>query len=167
MVFRRPPFWKFDAVDPTSSWLMRSCMKGQKWKFPKVGTTVHDNISKFWSWDRFPVCIHGSREHCTTCIMEQVTSEVADLLFSQVALGLSFCKHEWMRKLPNLPVQLWRQCFIEPWIPIAVFLIIAIARHVGSCQLTVVGGFRRFHFGWSFLFQQITKVWCLQCGQIF
>ena len=28
--------------------------------------------------------------------------------------------------------------------------------HVGSCQLSsLLGGFRRFHFGWSFRFQQI------------
>ena len=54
-------------------------------------------FSKFWSWDRYPLCIHGSRSiiqsnpvllkervriprpRCFTCIAEQVTSEVVDM----------------------------------------------------------------------------------------
>ena len=44
---------------------------------------------------------------------------------------------------------------------------------VGSCQLSsLLGGFRRFHFGWSFDFNRlystaVNKVWCLWCGQMF
>ena len=50
-------------------------------------------FSKFWSQDRYPICIHGSRSHYFICIVEQVTSE--DVVFSErAALGLSFREHK-------------------------------------------------------------------------
>ena len=45
-------------------------------KLTKLSMTI---FSKFWSWDRYPICIHGSRPRCFTCIAEQVTSEVDDM----------------------------------------------------------------------------------------
>ena len=76
MVFRHPPFWKFDTVDLTSPWFMQSCMKCHNWKFVKIGITVHDNIFKvlITGWLSY-ICIHGSGARCSTCIAEQITSK--------------------------------------------------------------------------------------------
>ena len=77
MVPRRPPFWKFDTVDPTSPWFTRSCMKTHEWTFAKVGTTVHDNISEvliagslsyLYSW--LPIALfylHRGTSHIGSC----------------------------------------------------------------------------------------------------
>ena len=59
---------------------------------------------------------------CSTCILEKIISEIVDI-FSRAALGLSFHKHMWKR--PNVSFQL-RQCFIDPWIPTVLFLIITV-----------------------------------------
>ena len=45
-------------------------------KLAQLSTTI---FSKFWSRDRYPVYIHGSRPRCFTCIAEKVTSEVVDM----------------------------------------------------------------------------------------
>ena len=49
---------------------------GHSWKLAQLSMTI---FSKFWSQDRYPICIHGSRSRCFTCIAEQVTSEVVDM----------------------------------------------------------------------------------------
>ena len=49
---------------------------GHSRKLTKLSMTI---FSKFWSRDRYPICIHGSRSHCFTCIAEQVSSEVVDM----------------------------------------------------------------------------------------
>ena len=166
MVPRRPPFWKFDTVDPTSPWFTRSCMKTHERTFAKVGATVHDNIFKFWSRDHYPICIHGSRSRCFTCIAEQVTSEVVDN--DKCSRGGRDCHFAntsvEMAKFVRAAVQLRRQCFINPWIQTALFLIIAIATSAAvSWQFA----------GWispippRLYSTAVDKVWCLQCGQMF
>ena len=47
-----------------------------------------------------------------------------------------------MAKFVRVAVQLRRQCFINPWIQTALFLIIAIA--ATSAVDSLLGGFRRF-----------------------
>ena len=93
MVPRRPPFWKFDTVDPTSPWFTRSCMKTHKWTFAKVGATVHDNI--------FAVLIAGSLSYLYSWLpialfyMHRGTSHIGSCwqVFSGRA-GLSFREHK-------------------------------------------------------------------------
>ena len=65
---------------------------GHSRKLAQLSMTI---FSKFWSWDHYPICIHGSRSRCFTCIAEQVTLEVVDNVFSgRVAIGLSFREHK-------------------------------------------------------------------------
>ena len=137
MVSRHPPFWKFNTVDPTSPWFTRSCMKSHKWKFAKLGTVTI--FLKFWLRDRYPICIHGPRAHCSTSIVEQVTSEVVNIMFTGTALGLSFREHKHMWKWPNLSIQFQRQCFINPWIQPAFFLIIAVAAMAAAVSWQFAG----------------------------
>ena len=125
-------------MDPTSPWFTRSCMKSHEWKFAKVGPTVYDNI--------FKVLIMGSlsyfswpRAHCSTCIVEQVTSEVVDIMFSWGALGLSFCEHKDMWKWPNLSIQFRGLCFIDPWIQTTLFLIFVIAATLAAVTWQFAG----------------------------
>ena len=91
--------------------------------------------------------------------------------FSGAALGLSFREH----KCRNGQISPFR---FEIIILLTVDPGHVISNHrdssrVGSCQLSsLLGGFRRFHFGWSFDFNRlystaVNKVWCLQCGQMF
>ena len=63
-------------------------MKGHSRKLTKLSMTI---FSKFWSRDCYPICIHGSRPRCFTCIAEQNCSTCFS---GQAALGLSFCEHK-------------------------------------------------------------------------
>ena len=144
-----------------------SCMKTHEWTFATVGTTVHDNISE--------VLIAGSLSYlyswlpigCFTCIAEQVTSEVVDM-FSRGGRPLD-CHFAntgvEMATFVCSAVQLWRQCFIIPWIQTALFLIIAIAGASAAVSWQFAG--------WISLIPPrlystaVNKVWCLQCGQRF
>ena len=127
---------------------------GHSRKLTKLSMTI---FSKFWSRDRYPICIHGSRTCCFTCIAEQVSSEVVRLLtcFSwRAALGLSFHEHK-RRNGQICPFS------FEDIILLTVDPGCVISNHrdsscVGSCQLSsLLSGFRRFHFDRSFRFQQI------------
>ena len=125
-------------MDPTSPWFTWSCMKSHKWKFAKVGPTVYDNI--------FKVLIMGSlsyfslpRAHCSTCIVEQVTSEVVDIMFSGGALGLSFREHKHVWKWPNLSIEFRGLCFIDPWIQATLFLIFVIAATLAAVSWQFAG----------------------------
>ena len=165
MVPRRPPFWKFDTVDPTSPRFTRSCMETHKWTFAKVGATVHDNISKFWSRDHYPICIHGSRSRCFTCIAEQVTSEVVDM-FSRGGRDCHFANTSVeMAKFVRVAVQLRRQCFINPWIQTALFLIIAIEATSAAVSWQFAGWISPIPP--RLYSTAVNKIWCLQCGQMF
>ena len=67
-------------------------------------------FSKFWSRDHYPICIHGSRSRCFTCIAEQVTSGSCWHEFSGRA-GLSFREHK--RRNGEIcpgPIQIWPSC---------------------------------------------------------
>ena len=65
---------------------------GHSRKLAQLSMTI---FSKFWSRDHYPICIHGFRSRCFTCIAEQVTSEVVDNVFSgRAAIGLSFREHK-------------------------------------------------------------------------
>ena len=91
-------------------------------KFTKLSVTI---FSKFLSWDCYPICIHGSwvcwSRH------KSLRKLLTYIIFSRATHGLSFLEHKHMWKLPNLSSQLWKQCFINPWIPTALFLIITAA----------------------------------------
>ena len=127
MVPRCPPFWKFDTVDPTSPWFTRSCMKTHDWKFAKVGATVHDNIFEDWSRiiilsvfmapDR--VVLHASRNKSHREDVDMFSRGGRDCHFVNTSVE--------MAKFVCAAVQLRGQCFINPWIQTALFLIIAIA----------------------------------------
>ena len=131
---------------------------GHSRKLTKLSMTI---FSKFWSRDRYHICIHGSRPRCFTCIAEQVASEIDDMF-----LGAGGPWHVISRtqaqKWPNLSVQL------EDIISSTVDPGRVISNHrdssrVGSCQLSsLLGGFRQFHFSWSFRFQQIIFHSCQQ-----
>ena len=159
MVPRRPPFWKFDTVDPTSPWFPRSCMKTHEWTFAKVGATM-----KFWSRDHYPICIHGSRSRCFTCIAEQATSEVVDM-FSRGGRDCHFANTSVeMAKFFRAAVQLLRQCIINPWIQTASFLIIAIAATSGAVSWQFAGWISLIP---PRLYSIAVNKGCLQCGQMF
>ena len=174
---KHPPFWKFDTVDPTSPWFTRSCMKSHEWTFAKVGTTVHEDIfevlivgslSCLYSW--LPTALfylHRGTSHIGSCW---------HVFSGRAALGLPF--REFMRawKLRNLSVRFRRQCFINPWIQTALFLIITIA----TTSAAVIWQIGFAGQGWilpiplrliiliSRLYPTtVNKVWRLQCGQIF
>ena len=97
---------------------------GHSRKLAQLSMTI---FLKFWSRDHYPICIHGSRSRCFTCIAEQVTSGSCWHVFSGRA-GLSFREHKRRNgEICPCSCQLRRQCFINPWIQTALFLIIAIA----------------------------------------
>ena len=95
-------------------------------------------------------------------IAEQVTLEVVDMFLGAGPWPVISQTRVW--KWRNLSVRFWRQCFINPWLQTALFLIIAIATTSAAViwQFAGKGGFCRFHFGWSFRFldyipPQLTK----------
>ena len=129
-------------------------------------------FSKFWSRDRYPVSIHGSRPRYFTCIAEQVTSEVVDM-FSRGGRPLA-CH------FPNASVEMTKFVRSAPKIifslPVDPDRIISNHRdssHVGSCHLTVcwldfANSTSADHFVFNRLYPTtVNKVWCLQCRQIF
>ena len=165
MVPRRPPFWKFDTVGPTSPWFTRSCMKTHEWTFAKVGATVHDNIievlivgSLYYLYSWLPIALFYM--HCgTSHIGKLLTCSRGgrDCHFANTSVE--------MAKFVRAAVQLRRQCFINPWIQTALFLIIAIAATSAAVSWQFAG--------WISLIPPrlystaVNRVWCLQCGQMF
>ena len=95
---------------------------GHSRKLAQLSMTI---FSKFWSQDRYHVGIHGSWPRCFTCIAEQVTSEVVDMALGAGPWPVISRTQAW--KWRNLSVQFRRQCFVNPWLQTALFLIIAIA----------------------------------------
>ena len=132
-------------------------------------------FSKFWSRNRYPLCIHGSRPRCFTCIAEQVTSEVVDM-FSWVGGQPLTCHFanasvemtKFVRSAPNT-------MFYLPMDPdrVIVFSNHRDSSHVGCCHLTVcwldfADSTSADHFDFNRLYPTtVIKVWCLRCGQIF
>ena len=165
MVPRRPPFWKFDTVDPTSPRFTRSCMKTHEWTFAKVGVTVHDNIfevliagslSYLYSW--LPIALfymHRGTSHIGSCW--HVSRGGRDCHFANTSVE--------MAKFVRVAVQLRRQCFINPWIQTALFLIIAIAATSAAVSWQFAGWISPIP-PWLYS-TAVNKVWCPQCGQMF
>ena len=122
---------------------------------------------KFWSRDHYPICIHGSRSRCFTCIAEQVTSEVVDMFFrGGQPLDCHFANTSAeMAKFVRSAVQLRRQCFINPWIQTALFLIIAIAAASAAVSWQFAGWISPIPP--RLYSTAVNKVWRLQCGQRF
>ena len=91
--------------------------------------------------------------HCA----EQASSEVVGLLtfFSRRAdLGLSFREHK--RRNGQICPFSFEDIILLTVDPGRVISNHRDSSRVGSCQLSsLLGGFRRFHFGWSFRFQKI------------
>ena len=124
---------------------------GHSRKLTKLSMTI---FLKFWSQDRSPICIHGSRPRCFTCIGEQVTSEVVDSFSGRAALGLSF--HEHKHRNGQICPFSFEDIILLTMDPGRVISNHRDSSRVSSCQFSsLLGGFRRFHFGWSFRFQQI------------
>ena len=177
MVPGRPPFWKFDTVDPTSPWFTRSCMKTPEWTFAKVGTTVHDNISEvliagslsyLYSW--LPIALvylHRGTSHIGSCW---------HVFSGRAAIGLSFREHK-RRNGEICPFscsaskamfyhRLIEVCgFINPWIQTALFLIIAIAAASAAVSWQFAGWISPIPP--RLYSTAVNKVWRLQCGQRF
>ena len=126
---------------------------------------------KFWSRDRYPLCIHGSRPRCFTCIAEQVTSEVVDM-FSRgrrpLACHLANASIEMTKFVRSGP----KTMFYLPVDPDRVISNHRDRSHVGSCHFTVcrldfADSTSVDHFDFNRLYPTTAnKVWCLQCGQI-
>ena len=145
----------------------RKVTNGHSRKLTKLSMTI---FLKFWSWYHYPICINGSCPRCFTCIAEQVSSEVVDMFpRGRAALGLSFREHK--RRNGQICPFSFKYIILLTVDPGRI-----ISNHRDSSrQLSVeqfAGGFRRFHFGWSFDFNRlystaVNKVWCLQCGQMF
>ena len=159
-------------MDPTSSWFTRSSMKIHERTFAKVDQAIHDNIfevlivrslSHLYSWlptalfylhrgiSLFRSCWHVSR--------------------GQAALGLSFREHR--RRNGQICPFSFEDIILLTMDPGCIISNQRDSNRVGSCQLgSLLGGFRRFHFGWSLDFNRlystaVNKVWCLQCSQMF
>ena len=163
MVPRRPPFWKFDTVDPTSPWFTRSCMKTHEWTFAKVGATVHDNI--------FEVLIAGSLSYLYSWLpialfyMHRGTSHIGSCwhVFSGRA-GLSFHEHK-RRNGEICPCSCSASKAMFYWPVTALFLIIAIAATSAAVSWQFAGWISPIPP--RLYSTAVNKVWCLQCGQMF
>ena len=96
---------------------------GHSRKLTKLSMTM---FSKFWSRDRYPICIHGSRPRCFICIAEQVSSEVVDMfLEGERPLACHFANTS--VEMAKFVRSASKILFYLPWIQVALFLIIAIA----------------------------------------
>ena len=167
-----PDVRHFDNLSP---WIqLRLGLRDRAWK-PTNGHSrmlaqlSMTTFSKFWSQDRYPICIHGSRSRCFTCIAEQVTSEVVDIVFSgRVAIGLSLHEHK-CRNDEICPFSFeGNVLFIflfYPWIQTTLFLIIAIAATSAAVSWQFTGWISTIPP--QLYSTAVNKAWCLQCGQMF
>ena len=137
-------------------------------KLTKLSVTI---FSKFWSRDRYPICIHGSRPRCLSAPRNKSHRKLLTCFSGADGPWPVISKHK-LRNGQICPFS------FEDIILLTVDPGRVISNHrdssrVGSCQLSsLLGGFRRFHFSWSFDFNRlystaVNKVWCLQCGQMF
>ena len=163
-----PDVRHFENLTPWSQ--LRLGLRDRAWKptnghsrnLAQLSMTI---FSKFWSRDHYPICIHGSRSRCFTCIAEQVTSEVVDM-FSRGGRDCHFANTSVeMAKFVRATVQLRRQCFINPWIQTALFLIIAIAATSAAVSWQFAGWISPIPP--RLYSTAVNIVWCLQCGQMF
>ena len=126
-------------------------MNGHSRKLAQLSMTI---FSKFWAWDRYPICIHGSRPCCFACIAEQVTSEVD--MFSRNGRPLACHFANTSVEMTKFVHSASKTMFYQIVDPGCVISNHRDSSHVGSWSVdSLLGGFRRFHLGWSFRFQQI------------
>ena len=102
-------------------------------KLAQLSMTI---FSKFWSRDRYPVCIHGSRPRCFTCIAEQVTSEVVDM-FSRGGRPLACHFVNASVEMAKFVRLVSKTMFYLPVDPDRVISNHCDSNHVSSCHLTV------------------------------
>ena len=136
-------------------------------KLTKLSTTI---FSKFWSRDRYPVCIHGFRPRCFTCIVKQVTSEVVDMFLGAGGPWPVISRTD-ARNGQICPFR-FEDIILLTVDPDRVIYNHRNSSHVGSCQLTVCWVYfadstSADHFDFNRLYPTtVNKVWCLQRGQI-
>ena len=125
---------------------------GHSWKLTKLSMTI---FSKFWSRDCYPiVSVFMAPDRVVLPALRNKSHRKLFTCFSgRAALGLSFREHK-RRNGQICPFS------FEDIILLTVDPGRVISNHrdsrIGSCQLSsLLGGFRQFHFGWSFRFQQI------------
>ena len=142
---------------------------GHSQKLTKLTMTI---FSKFLSRDRYPICIHGSRSRCFTCIAEPNSRnkshrKLLTCFSGRAALGLSFREHK--RRNGQICPFSFEDIILLTVDPGRVISNHRDSSRVGSCQLSsLLGGFRWFHFDFNRLYSAaVNKLWCLQCGQMF
>ena len=107
---------------------------GHSRKLAQLSMTI---FSKFWSRDHYPICIHGSRSRCFTCIAEQATSEVVDM-FSRGGRDCHFANTKRRNdEICPCSCSASKAMFYQPVDPDRVISNHRDSSHVGSCQLTV------------------------------
>ena len=169
---QRLPFWKFDIVDPNSSWFTRSCMKSHERTFAKVDKAVHDNI--------FEVLIAGSLPYLyswpptTLSYLHRRTSLIGSC-WHVFRVGRPLACHfaKTSAEMTKFVRSASKTLFYQPWIQTALFLIIAIAVASAAvswavCWVDFTNSTSADHFDFNRLYSTaVNKVWCLQCGQMF
>ena len=139
-----------------SSWFTWLCMKSHERTFAKVDQAVHDNI--------FEALIAGSLSYLHSWLptalfyLHRGTSLMIGSCWhvsrGRAALGLSFREHK-RRNGQICPFSL-EDVFLLTVDPGHVISNHRDSSRVGSCQLSsLLGGFHRFHFGWSFDFNRL------------
>ena len=112
-------------------------------------------LSVFMAPDR--VVLHASRNKSHREVVDMFSRGGRDCHFANTSVEKA--------KFVRAAVQLRRQCFINPWIQTALFLIIAIAATSAAVSWLFAG--------WISLIPPrlnstaVNKVWCLQCDQMF
>ena len=89
-------------------------------KLTKLSMTI---FSKFWSRDRYPICIHGSPPCCFTYIAEQILLEVVDIhdnIFKVLIAG--------------------SLSYLYSWLPTVLFYLHRGTSLIGSCWHVSRGG---------------------------
>ena len=167
---QRPPFWKFDIVDPTSSWFTRSCMKSHEQTFAKVDQAVHDNIcevliagslSYLYSW--LPTALfylHRGTSLIGSCRHVSRGGRPLACHFANTSVEMA----KFVRSASKI-------LFYWPWIQAVLFLIAIEAPSAAVravCWVDFANSTSADHFDFNRLYPTtVNKVWCLQCGQMF
>ena len=120
---------------------------GHSRKLTKLSMTI---FSKFWSRDRYPICMMAPDRVVLPASQNKSHRKLLTCFSGRAALGLSFRENK-RRNGQICPFS------FEDIILLTVDPGRVISNHRdSSCQLSsLLGGFRRFHFAWSFRFQQI------------
>ena len=112
-------------------------------------------LSVFMAPDR--VVLHASRNKSHREVVDMFSRGGRDCHFANTSVE--------MAKFVRAAVQLQRQCFINPWIQTALFLIIAIAATSAAVSWQFAGWISPIPP--RLYSTAVNKVWCLQCGKCF